>query len=476
MAAALGDGRLTFGEVQERADAVRHALRDSWELGDRVVVWSRTDLRLVPLFAAAAQAGAVFVPISPRLTDGEAGDVVRTARPRLLLADDERIDAAQSMAEERAVEVIPIEGLECDRASERSPQPALPPPELRETDPHVVFFTSGTSGRPKGVVLSHRVDVLRTHPGAQFEPRGIAVCSFPLFHMAGWTIALQQWHARDGVVFVGAASAEEICRVVREHRATRLNCVPAVWRRVLDHAEVELSSLRFADTGTSATPPDLLDAIAAVAPQALVRVFYGSSEAGNVTTLEHHDLRRKPGSVGVPSVSTEIRIADDGELWVRGPLLADGYFDDATATGKAFVDGWYRTGDLGEVDHDGYLSIVGRLGEAIRTGGEAVAPSEVEVALLDHPSVDDVAVFGHDDADWGEIVAAAIVVRAADELPSPADLSEFLAPRLARHKHPRVVVALDAIPRTSATGQIQRSLLGPQVRAALEREPSRARP
>src|SRR3974390_3925183 len=146
-------------------------------------------------------------------------------------------------------------------------------------------------GAPKGAVLSHRVNVLRSLPGALLEPRGAMVCPYPLFHMGAWTIALQQWQARDAVVFVSRASAEEIGAAVQRHRATRLNAIPAVWRRLLDARSgpqpPDLSTLRFADTGTSATPPELLRAMARALPGAQVRVFYGSTEAGGGPRPQH---------------------------------------------------------------------------------------------------------------------------------------------------------------------------------------------
>jgi acyl-CoA synthetase (AMP-forming)/AMP-acid ligase II len=327
---------------------------------------------------------------------------------------------------------------------------------LREDDDHVLFFTSGSTGEPKGVPLSHRVSFLRSHPGGQLEPRGVMVCTFPTFHMAAWTIALQQWQARDGVVFVSRAGAEEICAAVSRHGAERLYCIPAVWRRVLDHpgAAAALGTVRFADTGTSATPPELLDALAAALLGAYLRVFYGSTEAGNVTALEHADLRRKPGSCGVPGPAVQVRRAPDGELLVRGPVVFAGYLD-----GSGLVDGWYRTGDLVDVDAEGYLSIVGRVRDVIRTGGETVAPVTVEAVLAGHPAIADVAVVGLPDGQWGEIVCAAVVPRPGHAAPTLAELRDFCADRLPRFARPRRVELVDAIPRTDSTAQVRRPLL-----------------
>jgi acyl-CoA synthetase (AMP-forming)/AMP-acid ligase II len=321
---------------------------------------------------------------------------------------------------------------------------------VSERDPHVIFFTSGSTGRPRGVVLSHRTNVLRSHPGAQLEPRGVMVCPYPLFHMAAWTIALQQWQARDQVVFLEETEAATIGAAVTRHHAARLNCVPAVWRRLLDAPDVDLSSLRFADTGTSATPPELLSAIAARCPTAHVRVFYGSTEAGNVASLAHADIARKPGSVGVPSPLTSVRVADDGELFVRGPLLFDGYFGEP----DPFVDGWYPTGDLADVDDEGYLSIVGRARDVIRTGGETVAPTEVEAVLARCAGVADVAVVGLPDVTWGEVVCAVVVGNVTLDA-----LRAHCEGELASFKHPRRLELVDSIPRTASTSQVQRRLL-----------------
>jgi acyl-CoA synthetase (AMP-forming)/AMP-acid ligase II len=287
--------------------------------------------------------------------------------------------------------------------------------------------------------------------------------------MAAWTIALQQWQARDLVVFLQSADPIAICDAVERHRATRLNCVPAVWRRILDHLASpegrhrDLSTLRFADSGTSATPLELLEAIEAALPGACIRVFYGSTEAGSVASLEHADMRRKPGSCGVPALLTEVRIAGTGELLVRSPLLFDGYFDDADATASALADGWYHSGDLADVDEEGYITIVGRASELIRTGGESVAPAEVESVLATHALVADVAVVGLPDPHWGEVVAAVVVPASGAEPPALQDLRRHCEGRLASFKHPRRLFVVNSIPRTGSTGQVQRRLLVEQL-------------
>lgn len=463
VAAAMGDASLTFAEIDAASNQVARAVTKlGVGLGDRVVVWAATSLDTIPLFAALAKTGAVFAPMNPALSVDEAVTTATAARPALLVSDAGRADAAAKVAAALGVRAVTLSDLATAAAAEDEAEVNVG--GLSELDPHVVFFTSGSTGTPKGVVLSHRVNYLRTHPGALIQPRGAMVCPFPLFHMAGWTMALQQWHGRDRIVFLESADAVSICDAVERHRATRLYGIPAVWRRVLDHlaspagASRDMSTLRFADTGTSATPPELLTALERAFPTAIIRVFYGSTEAGGVATLDHTDMHRKPGSCGVPALATETRIDETGELWARGPLLFDGYFDDPAATAEVLVDGWYRTGDLAVADDDGFLTIVGRARDVIRTGGEGVAPAEVEAVLATHPEVADVAVIGVPDPEWGEVVCA-VVVAAGAHAPTLEDLRAHCEGTLVSPKHPRRLEVVDEIPRTSPTNQVQRRLL-----------------
>ena len=451
-AAVHGDRGLTFGGLDADSDRLAGALQGRGiGVGDRVLTWAGTSLDAVVLFAALAKLGAVYVPIAGNLGREEAERLIRLARPRVVIVDGEPAFA----------DVLRLSELS---AAAGAADVAFAPPVVDEADAHVIFFTSGSTGDSKGVVLSHRVNHLRTHAGALPEPRGPLVCVYPLFHMAAWTLSLQQWQARGAVVYVDQPDGRTIVDAIRHHDAERINAVPAVWRRILDHLGpgATLPSLHFADTGTSTTPPALLAAIAAAAPAATVRVFYGSTEAGNVASLVGDDLASHPHSCGAPSVSAQVRL-DDGELCVRGPLLFDGYFDDPAATAAALRDGWFHTGDLATVDADGYLSIVGRCGEVIRSGGEAVVPAEVEAVLAELGTVAEVAVVGVPDESWGEVVCAVVVPREASGPPTLEEIRAHCAGRLAAFKHPRRLELRSDLPRTAATGQVQRRLLAQEL-------------
>lgn len=435
LALALGEERRSFAELLAAGEAAAVGLvARGVGRGDLVLVHGSVSVDMAELFVGCALIGAVFAPIDPRLPGDTLAAVTALAAPALVVLESEQgtISGGGGVA----------------------------PSVIRESDPHVVFFTSGTSGTPKGVVISHRVSVLRSHPGSQLEPRGVLVCPYPLFHMAGWTMAMQQWHARDAIVLLDSPTAPEIVAAVRSHDAARLNAIPGVWQRILDHlhetGEAPLNTLRFADTGTYATPPELLAAIGEAAPNAHVRVFYGSTEVGNVTALDHADILDRVGSCGRPSPLVEIRLGEADEMLVRTPVAFDGYLNDTPATDLAFDDGWFRTGDVAAIDDDGFISIVGRLGQIIRTGGESVSPSQVEQAFAGAAGVSDVAAIGVPDAQWGEVVTLCVVPDEGADI----DFDELVADAdLAPHARPRRLEVVREIPRTAATGQVDRRRL-----------------
>jgi len=283
---------------------------------------------------------------------------------------------------------------------------------------------------------------------------------FPQFHMAGWARALWWWLQSSAVIYVDRAEAGLLIDAVARHRVSTMYCIPAVWRRIVeaDRRGCDLSCLRFVETGTSMVTSELLGLIRGAFPGAQISIAYGSSEAGSVCTLGPDDIDRKPGSVGLPVPGVAIEEGANGEMLVSSPMVFSSYFRDEAATSRAFERGFFRTGDLAQMDAEGYRSVIGRAGDLIRSGGEWVSPAEVESVLQSHPAIADAAVLGTVDGDWGQIVTAYVVARAGHQVTLDS-LRAHCASSLAPHKHPRRLKLVDVLPRTPATGQIQRRLL-----------------
>jgi acyl-CoA synthetase (AMP-forming)/AMP-acid ligase II len=443
-AVTRGSDSRTFAELADaipryaRALAARGVRR-----GDRVGSWCDTTLDLVPLYLACAAVGATFTPANPGYSGEETRRVFDLADPRIVVVDDAHEGDVHLTDLDRSHTTIGVDTTTVD-----------------ETDGHVMFFTSGTTGAPKAIELSHRTDMLRALALVTDFPTGPTVSMFPMFHMAGWSGATNPWLRGEHVVLGDGLDAAGLVDAMARHRAEHFYAIPAVWRRILelDLHEGDLGALRHADTGTSATTVELLDAIHDALPHTTTTVTYGSTEAGGVCKLPFADIHRKPGSVGPPSPGVAVRVDEQDELWTKSPFLFTGYFRDSQASAHALVDGWYRTGELAEIDDEGYVSIVGRASEIIRTGGESVAPAEVDLVITEHEAVADAAVAGTPHDHWGEIVTAFVVLQPGTTL-TLEELQQHCDGRLARFKVPRRLVVVDAIPRTGATRQVQRAQL-----------------
>jgi acyl-CoA synthetase (AMP-forming)/AMP-acid ligase II len=476
LAATLGQGRVTFGQVNRSANQIARAL-ESLGVGQpqRIASWTDISLRSLDVFFGAARLGAAYTPLNPSFSVAEALRVVAYLRPQVLVTDPAHMLQSLEIADALELTVAvtgagprTVPGADLDRAAEAASDGSLQRPEPTAGSPHVIFLTSGSTGRPKGVVLSHYASWMRAVPtgGATrlVAPGGGGdLCPFPLFHMAGWNAVLCAWSLLRPIHLVAQTDGEFLqAEVARWHAAT-LYCIPALWRRFFDSpVSHDLSSLRYAMTGTSLVSEELLLEIKERLPRTETTISYGSTEMGIVTTLGDHDLFRKLGSIGRPNPSFDAAIID-GELCLRGETVMSGYFDLPEETDAALHDGWYRSGDLAEMDDEGYLTIKGRRREVIRSGGETIAPSEVEAAVGGFPGIREVAVVGLPDATWGEVVCAVLVMEANVAAPAVSDLRAFLDSRLAGFKHPRAVTTVAELPRTSATGQVQRG----QVRASL---------
>ncbi len=355
------------------------------------------------------------------------------------------------------------------------------PVDIDELDPHVLLCTSGTTGPAKGVLQSHRAYYLQTG-NPMFSTHGtgepdVGLCCYQLFHSSGWRTCVLFWRARSTVVYLRRPDPDEVLAAVEEERVTQLTAVPETLRALVDHpAGVgrDLSSVLEVNSGTSPIVGDDIVAFAALFPRARVRIHYGASEAGPVTSLAHEDTATRPTSVGRPTLHVDVRIVDPddrelprgevGEVAVRSDFLMLGYRGDPDATANVLRDGWYHMGDLGYQDDDGYLFITGRVKDVIRSGGESVYPIEIEACLRELPGVLDCSVVGIPDPTWGETVGAAVVVSGPV---TRAQIDEHVASRLAAFKRPKRVVFVDELPRTEATAKVERAT----VRARILAEP-----
>lgn len=469
LAATLGEETLTFGQASARANKTARALEQlGVRAGDRVSFWSGMGLRNLDVYFGILRRGATFVPMNPAFSHEEARATVDYIRPTLLIVDHAHVEPGEAIARAHGVRLAVVDaggravpGDDLDAVTERAADGTLPELLGEEEGLEAIFLTSGSTGKPKGVMIPHRATWTRamefslgniTHPGGRGE-----VSMFPMFHFAGWHFLLGPWAFRRAAHLPTGTDAETLLGMVERWRAGNLYCIPAVWDRILECKKpFDTSSLYFVNSGTSRVEPDMIERLRARFPGTYMGLHYGSTEMGRGLSIGDSDLERKPYSIGLSLQGVESKVVD-GELWQRGITIASGYFELPQQTAEAFEGGWYHTGDLVERDEEGYFTITGRRREVIRSGGEWVAPAEVEAALADFPGVRDVAIVGLPDARWGEVVCAALVLEEGGALPEVGTLRAHLDGRLAAFKHPRKAVAVASLPRTPATGQIQRS-------------------
>jgi long-chain acyl-CoA synthetase len=379
--------------------------------------------------------GKVLVDLNYRLSVQELAFMVRDAELDALIVDPERRELGEQLG-------VPL--LEDYEAIVAGPEHEFP--DVAEDALAAISYTGGTTGTPKGVMLSHRnllSNALHNlavtgHTGAD---RWLHVC--PMFHVAGTSnVFACTWVGAEQVVLPRFEAATVLATIAREH-ITHTVFVPTMLAMLLEHADgVDVSSLRHLQYAASPISPEVQRRILEWLPECDVVQFYGMTEAApTVTRLSGSDHRERPDrltSMGtpVPGVQAEVRAprGEVGELWVRGPNIMLGYWNRPDATAEALVDGWYRTGDLAREDDDGYLYMVDRAKDMIITGAENVYSVEIEAVLAQHPAVDEVAVFGIPDERWGEAVHAVVVPRGdvtIDELIAHcrASLGGFKVPR-----------------------------------------------
>jgi len=453
---ALSDERgreLSYGDLDaatRRAAGRLHAA--GLRAGDRVLVSAAASHDLVVAHVACLRLGLVVVPANTAYRAAELAHLVGDAQPRAAISDDAARSDALRAADPALRTFTPA--LTLPDAAPPALDAALP------EAPALIGYTSGTTGRPKGAVLSH-ANLLASAESLRiawrWTPDDCLVLALPLFHMHGLGVGLHgTLHAGASVVLVPNFHPDAVARAILRFEATLFFGVPTMYHRLLEFGNAGvLRELRLCVSGSAALPADQHAAFERACGQRILE-RYGMTETVMLVSNPVEGERR-PGTVGLPLPGVEVRLAGDPpQIEVRGPNVFAGYWQRPDANADAFTpDGWFRTGDLGEFDEAGYLRIAGRAKELIISGGYNVYPREVEDALRAHPGVADAAVVGTPSAEWGEVVTAYL------EGPSPPDLAAlraFLADRLAPYKQPRLVHAVGELPR-NALGKVQKHRL-----------------
>ena len=451
--------------------------------GNRVAYLGLNSPTFLLLYLASSRLGAVFVPVNFRLAADEVRVVLADAAPRVVVVEDGHRAVADEVAPGLTVQgwllvdddpAIPVRGDTLHpRWASLSPLVAAAEPRadavvLGNSDIALLMFTSGTTGRPKGVILTHgnvwwnavNVDsVVRTRKD------DATLAAAPLFHIGGLNALTLRTLVRGGTVLVRRSfdPVQALDNLVR-HRVSTTFGVPAMFSALIrapGFAQADLSALESAIVAGAPVPPSLISAYAEHG--IMLQQAWGLTETAPFATyLPAQMTRAKLGSAGIPMPFTEVRLVNPatgqtitvprtrGELVVRGPNVTSGYWNNPEATRAAFDDaGWFHTGDVGEYDEDGYVYIVDRIKDMIITGGENVYPAEVESALADMPGVMEVAVVGAPDPKWGETVVAVLACEAGVAV-TLEDVRAHAGAKLARYKLPTRILVQDALPRNAA--------------------------
>jgi O-succinylbenzoic acid--CoA ligase len=448
----------SFGELAERCEATALRLCTlGIEPGDRVAWLGAGSLRFAELLHAVQRLGATLVPLNARLAAAELRELLDDCRPRLLIFDA-AASPLVSDASPGSVPTMEVEALQVLPARGELPRPRVDPASI-----HTIVYTSGTTGKPKGAMLSHAnhfasATASRANLGALPGDRWLA--ALPVHHVGGLSILLRGVIDGSAVVLHGGFDVDRVDRSLREDGVTLGSMVATMLKRLIDQAAGRPypSSLRAMLIGGGPVPPSLLEQALSLGLPALAT--YGLTETASQAATWPLS-KSSPGRAGAGRAlgETRLRIADPdaeghGEILVSGPTVMAGYFRRREESERALRDGWLHTGDIGHLDESGCLHVHDRRSDLIISGGENVYPAEVEAVLLSHPYVSEAAVYPLPDPEWGQRVSAAVVLHAGRRL-RDGELRDWCATRLARFKLPRTIRFVTSLPRT-ASGKVKR--------------------
>ncbi|MDA1127914.1 MAG: AMP-binding protein [Chloroflexi bacterium] len=489
--AIIFDGQtITFEGLAERVNRLANGLSEMGVVArDRIAVMQVNTNHCIEAYFAAAQLDAIYVPINFRAKSDELAQMLDIAQPSCLLIGERYLDlaASASIPPQRVVVLDGDSGgcISYDSLLAGASPDQMHFPEAGDDDTTVIMFTAGTTGTPKGVMLTH--DSFSSYLLATVEPADPDVeesnlITVPFYHIAGLQAALAAVYGGRTLVVMRQFEPAEWLRLAQEYKANRAMLVPTMLKHLMEHpdfSDYDLSSLSVITYGAAPMPLEVIrEAIAKFPAARFINAFGQTETASTITMLppDDHVLEGSPEeietklkrltSIGKPLDDVDVEIVDEdgdpvslgetGEIIARGSRMMAGYWQEESATQEILRGGWIYTGDLGYQDQDGYIYLSGRAKDFIKRGGEMISPEEVERVLRSHPDLDDAAVIGVPDVEWGEEVRALVVGR-ADQV-TEEQIIEFCRDRLAGFKRPRSVVFVGELPRNVMGKVLKRDL------------------
>lgn len=472
---------ITYAEWNTSTNRTANYLRSlGVQEGDRVAVYATNSTAYLDIWMACGKIGAILQNLNWRLTPNELASLIEDAAPRILVYSDDFVEQVTGMRGELTHIETFVALNERAHASDHSfgdrdaeSTTLTNRPDLTPDSPWVICYTGGTTGLPKGAILTHgnmTWNSINTVMSWGLDQDDVAILNAPLFHTGGLNVfTLPLIHTGGKNIVCKGFDPDQVFDLMRDAGVTVFFGVPTMFVMMQQHPrwdEADFSRLKIVISGGAPCPMPVFEKFWAKGVD--FKTGYGLTEAGpNTFALPPEDVQRKPGAVGFPLFHIDVKTVrpdgntcdanEAGELLIRGPHVTPGYWNNPTATADAIREGWLHTGDLAVYDDEGYYTIIGRLKDMIISGGENIYPAEVESAMHAHDAIAEAALIGLPDKKWGEVGCAIIVVKPGQFL-TEDDLISFLRERLARYKVPKSVVFVEELPKTGP-GKIDKKQL-----------------
>jgi fatty-acyl-CoA synthase len=475
--------RFTYRQFNQRANRLANGLREKWGIkkGDRIAILAKNCPEYLEAFYAVGKIGAILVPINIRAVGEELLYLLRNTEPSGLILGSDFIDEIAELKGKAGIKKrlllggVDTEGMIGYEELLHSSDDQTPKLDriLSLDDPRIILFTSGTTGYPKGAIITNGnilFNCINVILHDELTSRTVTLSCVPFFHIAGLNILTNPTIYMGGtVVIMKSFDPDQTIKAIHEKKVDTVFLIPTMWRFICLHEDFEksdFSGLRIATSGGEAVP---LTVIQDMQKKGIALTQgYGLTESGPSSIVQKRgDVARKRGSIGLPLFHVDLRIVDDngvdvpsgqtGEIILRGPSITPGYWNNPQGTAEAIRYGWLYTGDLALRDEEGHVYIKGRKKDMILSGGENIYPVEIERVLSQHPKIAEVAVFGVPDEKWGEVGFAVVCTKAGLSM-TEKEVTDFLRDKLARYKIPKYIRFMEALPKAGSGKVVKRDL------------------